>query len=332
MSLPEILGVPPDPIKKELEDLRTELDNQVPEKILDKNLLIATWNIWNFGNMTKKWIAGSNDSPKRDMQCVRIIAEIISRFDIVAIQEVKGNIRALRHMLKVLGPEWGLLLTDVNESDPGNWERIAFVFDSRRVQLSGLACELVIPENLQATILPDAFTRQFVRTPYAVSFKTGGSPLKKQKTFILATLHVIWGNNSQQRLPELSLIAKWMADWASDINAFDQNLIALGDFNIDRYGDPLYKAFTSTGLFVHPNLHNIPRSIFNNPSKPLDKHYDQIAWFNGDNDIPKLSLKYRSSGSFDFKQIALSSRNLTDRQIPSRISDHYPLWVEFDIE
>jgi hypothetical protein len=29
---------------------------------------------------------------------------------------------------------------------------------------------------------------------------------------------------------------------------WDQNLIALGDFNIDRQDDPLYQAFTSTGL------------------------------------------------------------------------------------
>jgi len=30
------------------------------------------------------------------------ISEIVSRFDIIAIQEVKGNLRALRHMLKYL--------------------------------------------------------------------------------------------------------------------------------------------------------------------------------------------------------------------------------------
>ena len=45
---------------------------------------------------------------------------------------------------------------------------------------------------------------------------------------------------------ELTAIANWLADWAGDINAYDHNLIALGDFNIDRVGDPLYDAFTST--------------------------------------------------------------------------------------
>ena len=148
----------------------------------------------------------------------------------VAVQEVRDNLKALRHMLRLLGPNWGLSLTDVTKGDPGNGERMAFLFDARRVQLSGLARELVVPQEQLDRIDPDALERQFARTPYAVSFRSNG------KTFILVTLHVLYGERAEERVPELKAIAEWLAEWARDVNGWDHNLIALGDFNIDRRG------------------------------------------------------------------------------------------------
>ena len=51
----------------------------------------------------------------------------------------------------------------------------------------------------------------------------------------------------------------------------------LGDFNLDRVGDPLYAAFVSTGLWPPAELGDVPRTIFDDDQ---DRHfYDQIAWF-----------------------------------------------------
>lgn len=331
-SISKITDIPPKEVKDELAKLCVALDKDVsdggiPPKIPDRNLLIATWNIRSFGDLTESWKAGENDDPKRDLHALRCITEIVSRFDVIALQEVKGNIKCLRHMLKFLGPDWGLILTDVTKGDPGNGERMAFLFDTRKVRLSGLACELVVPKEQLDKIGPDALNEQFARTPYAVSFWSAG------KTFILVTLHVIYGKKAEERIPELKAIAEWLADWARDINAWDHNLIALGDFNIDRKDDDLYKAFTSTGLSVPNDLHKIPRTIFSDPNKPeMDKFYDQIAWFTGEDKVtPALSLKYRKGGSFDFTKTALSSLNLTKLQLSWRISDHYPLWAEFQV-
>jgi len=317
--------LPPE-IAAELSELRAALDQDIPAKILDSNLLIATWNLRAFGDLTQKWKAGPNDTPQRDLHAVRCIAEIVSRFDVIALQEVRANLKALRHMLKVLGPNWGLILTDVTKGDPGNGERLVFLFDTRKVQLSGLACELVVPQEQLARIAPDALDRQFARTPYAVSFRSAG------KTFILVALHVIYGEKAEERIPELRAIADWLAAWASDVNAWDHRLIALGDFNIDRRGDKLYNAFTATGLHAPEDLNRISRSIFSDPKKPdLNKFYDQIAWFTGDEARPGLSMKYTRGGNFDFTKLALRSRNLTKAQLSWRISDHYPLWAEFSV-
>jgi len=324
--MPDTIDQPPQAIQDELGVLRTSLDKEIPPKTLDRNLLIATWNLRAFGGLTEKWQSSEDDSPRRDLQSPLCIAEIISRFDVIALQEVRDDLKSLRHMLKVLGPNWGFTMTDVTAGKRGNDERLAFLFDTRRAMLSGLACELVVPEEKLGPIAPDALTKQFARTPYAVSFRSAG------KTFILLTLHVFYGTQAEERVAELKAIAQWLAGWAAEINTWGHNLIVLGDFNIDRRDDMLYQAFTSTGLFSPQDLNKVPRTIFSDPNKPdLDKFYDQIAWFTGKNNLPALSLQYSRGGSFDFTQVAIKSRNLTKQQLSWHISDHYPLWVEFKV-
>jgi len=320
--MPEIDDPPPDDIKANVIELRKRLDT-IPHKWLDHNLLIGTWNIRAFGDLTKEWHSQEGDSPKRDFEAVLYIKEIISRFDVVAVQEVRGNIRALRYLLKALGEHWGFILTDVTAGKAGNDERMAYLYDTRRVKPSGLAGELVIPEEW---LKPDAtgqaaMQRQFARTPYAVSFVSGN------ETFILVTLHVIYGTGAADRVEELQAIAKWLADWARQEKSWGHNLIALGDFNIDRNGDANYQAFTSTGLTPAPELTKLPRTIFKSGKSNF---FDQIAWFTDAQKAPILSLRYNNAaGNFDFVSLYPS---LDETEISWRISDHYPLWVEFAMD
>jgi hypothetical protein len=48
---------------------------------------------------------------------------------------------------------------------------MAFVFDSTRLQPSGLACELVVPREWLNEIGEDALKIHLASTPYAVSFR-----------------------------------------------------------------------------------------------------------------------------------------------------------------
>jgi hypothetical protein len=163
---------------------------------------------------------------------------------------------------------------------------------------------------------------QFARTPYAVSFARGTS------RFTLVTLHVIYGDNAQDRVPELKAIAEWLVRWTKSKDAWGGNLLALGDFNIDRKDDPLYQAFTSTGLTAPAGLNFVPRTIFDdpNPNAPPDhRHfYDQIAWFTG---TKGLTLPFVNAGMFDFTDGLIPADSQT--QLSWRISDHFPLWCEF---
>ena len=317
----------PAEIVPKISELTTKLDTEISAKKPGENLLIATWNIRGFGSLTRKWFASGNDSPKRDWWGLRIIMEIISRFDVIAIQELKGDLRALRDLVKALGPDWGFLMTDITLGDAGNKERLGFIYDSRRVTPSGLAAELVIPEEWMNNpdIAAGALQRQFARTPYAVSFRAG------KQTFILVTMHVIYGEDTANREKELEAIAHWMKSWANRTNRWHQNLIVLGDFNIDRKDDELWKAFTSTGLKAPRDIENAPKTIFNKSGKPEnDKHYDQVAWFTTGN-REKLNMKYIKGDIFKFEDASYQGKGLSKTSLSWRVSDHYPLWTEFEL-
>ena len=319
-----ILDTPPQAIQADLDSLSAQLDNDISAKA-DDNLLIATWNIRSFASLTREWTAASNHSPKRDLRGLRAIIEILSRFDVIAIQEVKGNLRALRDTVRFLDPDWGFLMSDVTGGAAGNNERLAFLFHRTRLRPSGLAAELVVPPERLLRMGENLLREQFVRTPYAVSFQRG------EATFILVTLHVLFGADEQERIPELQEIADWMRDWAQRSNRFHHNLLALGDFNIDHQGSQLFDAFTSTGLTVPQVLVNLPRTVFDDPGDPSDDNfYDQIVWYEtGSRALIDLDL--RTGGNFDFLPHVYTDTNLSRNSISHRISDHFPLWVEFGV-
>jgi hypothetical protein len=171
---PRITDDPPPEVAADIAALTAALNAQIPPQA-DDNILVATWNIRAFGDLTRKWASMEGDSPRRDLHAALAIAQILQRFDVIAVQEVKANLRALRDILKWLGDDWSFALTDVTHGDKGNDERLAYLFNIKRAQLSGLACELVVPEDLKSPYAApaNAFQRQFVRTPYAVSFRAG---------------------------------------------------------------------------------------------------------------------------------------------------------------
>lgn len=310
-------GPVPGAVSEDVDRIRAALAAQVPAKA-SKNLLIGTWNLRAFGALTHKWQSTQDDSPKRDWHALACIAEVVQRFDVTAVQETRRDTTALFALLHLLGPRYKVIASDVTEGGPGNGERLAYVYDAERVQPSGLVGELVLPAGTSSDV------DQFARTPYAAGF------VREATEFILTTVHVLWGKKPADRIGELSAFAAWMRGWADRPNDWNRNLLVLGDFNLDRIDDPLYDAFLSTGLWPPAELNDVPRTIFDNDK---DHHqYDQIAWFSDPTQpsAPSLlqGLTYTGhGGNFDFLPHAL--QGLAKSQVSWRLSDHYPLWLEF---
>ena len=112
----------PAAITKEIAGLRKAVRAGVPARTAS-NLLIGSWNLRAFGGLTGKWNSGPADSPKRDWRSVALIAELISHFDVFAVQEVRRSTTALRFLMERLGPSWRFITSDVTEGDAGNGER-----------------------------------------------------------------------------------------------------------------------------------------------------------------------------------------------------------------
>jgi endonuclease/exonuclease/phosphatase family metal-dependent hydrolase len=293
--------------------LRRELQSSgLPPKITDRNLLVASWNLHTFGRVYPHY-EENKGSPKRNLRALACIAEVIVRFDVVAVQEVLRNTTALRLLLgEFLGPDWGVILSDVSLEASTHAERLAYLYDRRRVTPSGLAGEIVLPP----TPAGDPVT-QFARTPYLVGFKAGG------QNFTLLTVHIRYGSGPEDRLPEIKSLANYTAteirDRAAPDDTEENNLIVLGDFNIDERGDnPLFQTFVSQGLMVPAPLRNIKTTYGTNA-----KYYDQIAWFQG-----AFNLSFSGkAGNVDITSAVYPE--LKPISMAARVSDHFPIWVEF---
>ena len=323
--MPAIVAVdsPPAQVVDQVTALRSALDGDASLPRRDPgHLLLGTWNIRAFGGLTPKWTSGAGDSPKRNLTDICCLAEIVRRFDVCAIQETRGNLTAMLTLLRRLGPTWGAILTDAGLGDAANDERLAYVFDRDRARPSGLAGELVIDA---ATFGSEAapLRAQFARPPFMVSFDAG--PASSPVGFTLISLHIDYGKKPEDRTPEIVTFANWLKDRAGEREDYNSNLIALGDFNIDRWDDPNGEAFTSAGLTPPDELLDQPRSIFDTATNA--HFYDQIAWFTAAGH-EQLTLRYtKQAGRIEWTR--LIHPELGNIAKSWRISDHYPLYAQF---
>jgi len=310
----------PDVITDEWTSLVEALDTAVPRKAPGRNLLVATWNVRMLGGLTASWTAGLQDSPKRDRRAALAIAEIVSRFDIVLLGEVVGSMEALRAVRGFLGDEWSVLLTGGADHPTGNAERRAFVFDTRRVVPSGLV-DRVTPDGCG-----EPSDTLLVAPMYVASFRTR-SPAPPVD-LACGILHLAYGETGATDIASAEALGAWLEDWSATARHHGQAFLALGDFRLERHGDPLHRIVASR-LRVPDALQAVPPSIFarDDAAPDLARFHDQVAWFGDDAHGPGAGLRHRDSGWFDF--VGAVHAELQASALSYRISDHYPLWTEF---
>jgi hypothetical protein len=61
------------------------------------------------------------------------ITEIVSRFDLVAIQEVSANMGGLEKLMELLGSNWDRVVTDSTDGRTGGGERMVFLYDGSKI-------------------------------------------------------------------------------------------------------------------------------------------------------------------------------------------------------
>ena len=262
----------------------------------ESSLLLATWNIRDFDSNKFKF-------GPRLPESIYYIAEFLSLFDLIAVQEVNEDLEPLEQVMRVLGREWDYIVTDITEGTGGNKERMAFIFNVEKVYFRKVAGEVVLPNGQlivsrkrikkpkpKPSAAEDAPTDgsandeaefeetklQFARSPFLVSFQSGWF------RFNLCTVHIYFGDDSgsqlEQRIEEIKRLVDFFVDRQNreNIGKVDEpqaqsNYILLGDFNVVSPEHETMKALKRRGFVV-------PEAIDGNAVRKLGNHfYDQIA-------------------------------------------------------
>jgi len=265
---------------KNLKVLNQEIKNQLPQKSNKNNLLIATWNIRDFDEGIIKSTSG-----KRSEESLSYIAEVISHYDIVAIQEVKEDLRPLEQVMSYLGKHWDKKFTGVSSGSSGNNERLGFIFDKRKIQLGDMTDEIVLDDGIK---INDTKTVQISRTPYFVEFLVNGSKIH------FCNVHIYYGNSTgsklERRLNEIRKTTKFLKK-RIEKNTSVSRLVLLGDMNVDNPDHQSMKIIKENGFVIPDSSVNKTTNLNRN------KYYDQIA-FATSNDSIKINIL--SGGSLDF--------------------------------
>lgn len=320
--------------------LRQALKKEIPKRTLSETLLLATWNIRDFDK---------SSYGIRLKESYYYMAEIIASFDIVAIQEVYKNLDALNRLMSILGGHWKYVFSDVTEGRRGNEERIAYVYDSRKIRFGGLAGELVLPPVQEKIINAKGKSEivyrpanQIWRTPLICGFQAGWAK------FMLSSVHIQWGSstaNSKERVAEIEQVAKFLKKRTEDPTAWARKLILLGDFNIFSTDDDTYKALEKYGFECPEHI----RDAITNIAKKK-RTYDQIlvreredrfeikdggtfkffdyVFQEDEEDFYRPMMKKAKKKPSDPDKFYRSFKSWRTHQM----SDHLPLWVELQID
>ncbi len=298
---------------------------KVTSSKLDESINVAVWNIREFGK--------SDRTPA----AIHYIAEILGQFDLVALVELRDDLTDLGRVLPYLGVTWDVVYSDWIEDYGGNKERIAFLFDRRAVTFNGLAAEVDAPRKKVGKEYLAA--RSFWRAPYMCSFRAGNFD------FIAIATHARWGNVAGRKA-ELQMLSDWIGTRFNDKYVEDHDLIVMGDFNVPKIGDKLFKALTSCGLQIPDVLVDLEEGdrIIGGSNLKETARYDQILHLpTRDKTEPAQDLNKRritAGGTINFfdrgkciKEL-FPDENYTKQQFSFQMSDHFPVWVQVktDIE
>ena len=317
--------------------LKTGLDNLIPPRRTDKTILIASWNIKEFGHTTQ-----------RLPEAYFYIAEIIARFDLVVIQEVKSTLRDLQILMRLLGSEWEYVVNDITSGVDGNSERSAYLYNSSRIKLSGTVGELV----LWPAITQGADIQQLKRTPYLTGFKAGW------KEFGMLSIHLQPGDkqdNVNYRREEVSLLLTALQEKISE--HWTSSLVIAGDFNFykgDDKDDGAVQLFTDAGYYEVDSLIGLDTNasatqaydrmfirtneyfrVVERPDGRMNGGvFDpfQFVYTDGQTASYGAEMVEDYTGEKDMTDPANQAKYFKHPWRKNQLSDHFPIWFELEID
>lgn len=332
LTFPGLANADKPQILQNLIFLRKVLDNEIPSKKSDENLILGSWNIQNLGSYTK-----------RSPESMYYIAEIINRFDLIGLQEIKSDLGDFHILLKLLGNHWDFIINDVTGGRAGNNERFGYLYDKRKVKFRGLAGEIVLWHDSPSQRFS---VDQLERTPFISGFKAGW------KNFSIINLHLqpgARGDDKDLRRREVNSLLYLIEERMEDDKFWSENIIIMGDLNLYKTDEDIVQLFTDAGFVESPGLKDQLTSFGNNPFDRIffckNKYFD-INSRDGGGVFRFHEYIYRDEDYEKYKNMMLKHKGdpatlQTNEDFKtyfqhnwrrSQISDHFPVWLELNID
>ncbi len=230
-------------------------------------------------------------------QVMSVLAQVVQRFDVIAIQELRAQTTGVVDHLVSLANRGGRQYRYVAGPRLGRTnskEQYVFVYDASRINLDP-ASVVTVPD-------PQDFLH---REPTIARFQVRVEPGRTGFSFILANIHTD-PDETDQELDALDdvFVSLQKNAWRED------DVILLGDLNVD------YKHLGQLG-----QLPNIAYTVRGEPTNTRGtKSYDNIVF-----DRTATTEFVGVAGVFNLqREFGLSMDEAID------VSDHLPVWAEFD--
>ena len=258
---------------------------QLHENAGTKFVTIASFNIRIFSNNSR------NDEE------IEYIADVLKRYDIIAIQELRDEevLKRTTAVLRNKGVEYDYQIS--GKVGRGVKERYAFLYKKSKVRV------------LNKGKLYQEKDDEFIREPFYATFKAG------KFDFTLVTLHILYGKNKAERRREIKKVAVVYKE-IQDEDPNEQDIIVLGDFNFsptDEGWDNLKEISTMYFLIEPPEKTTITdTSLFDN------------FWFQNE-------YVQEYSGKLGIDRFDETMFGNDDAKAKLMVSDHRPIWAEFNV-
>lgn len=260
----------------------------LPPRVVDgETIKIASFNIQVFGT-----------SKMKKPEVMDVLAKVIRRFDVVAVQEVRSKDQGVvpkfveminaegAHYDYVIGPRLGRTSSK---------EQYVFIFDASRIEV----------DRSSVYTVPD--TEDYLhREPLVTRFRVRGIPTEQAFTFSLVNIHT----DPDETDLELDALDDAFVSVQRNGSGED-DVILLGDLNVDEYhlGE----------LGRLPNVMHAIAGVKTNTRGT--KSYDNILFDR------RATLEF--TGSWGVMDLAAEFGLTVDEAL--EVSDHLPVWAEFAV-
>jgi len=253
--------------------------------LVGDTIRIASFNIQVFG-----------DSKASKPQVMEVLAEVVRRFDVVAIQEIRAKnqqlLPAFVDRINATGRHYDYVIGR-REGRTSSKEQYAFVFDTASIEVDrGATYSIEDPSDF------------LHRPPLVSAFRARGPPTDQAFTFSLINIHTDPDETDQELDALDDVFREVMGDGRGE-----DDVILLGDLNVDdehlgELGEVPGAAWMISGVATNTRG---------------TKLYDNIVY------RPRSTTEFTGrAGVFDL----MREFNLTMEQA-LQVSDHLPVWAEF---